>query len=397
MSNRPVAYDCRYFLGDRPCTWHKREGVICRCEHYRPVTKRLLIIKLDAMGDVLRTTCILPVLNKHWPEYSITWITHEASVPLLRHNPFVHEVIPYGTDALLQLAARKFDMVVSLDAGRVSAGMAALAQAEEKIGFVLSEKGFVTATNVAAVNWLQLGIFDDLKKANGQTYQEIMCSILGLPSDGMAYVLELTEDELAAARAHLEAIGVDCNKPIVGIHTGGGGRWRLKQWHEERFVSLIPRLIEERKGRVQILLFGGPLEQEMNRRIRGEVGVPIFDAGCENEVRHFAALVKHCAVMLSADSLAMHVALAVGRRVVILFGPTSHTEIELFGQGEKVIPAMDCLICYKQDCSLFPNCMDSIPVEAVKEALFRQLELALTNNGFPESFHQAKTVSREGR
>jgi heptosyltransferase-2 len=72
----------------------------------------------------------------------------------------------------------------------------------------------------------------------------------------------------------------------------------------------------------------------------------------------------------------MHVALAVGSRVVVWFGPTSHTEIDLFGQGEKVIPDLSCLVCYKQDCDAVPNCMDSISVETVKRALFRQLKLA---------------------
>ena len=64
-TDRPVAFDCRYFLGDRPCVWHKRTGVVCECEHYERVTGRVLIIKLDAMGDVLRTTCLLPANSSH--------------------------------------------------------------------------------------------------------------------------------------------------------------------------------------------------------------------------------------------------------------------------------------------------------------------------------------------
>jgi heptosyltransferase-2 len=127
-----VAYDCRYFQGDRPCVWHKRETKLCECEQYEPIGRRILIIKLDAMGDVLRTTCILPGLKNRWPQSAITWITDPASVPLLRNNPYVHEIIPYGPDALLQLSIRKFDAVISLDAGRTCAALAALAQADEK-------------------------------------------------------------------------------------------------------------------------------------------------------------------------------------------------------------------------------------------------------------------------
>ena len=59
--NEMVAYGCRYFLGDRPCKWHKKEGVSCVCRYFTPVQENILIIKLDAVGDVLRTTCLLPI------------------------------------------------------------------------------------------------------------------------------------------------------------------------------------------------------------------------------------------------------------------------------------------------------------------------------------------------
>jgi heptosyltransferase-2 len=107
-----------------------------------------------------------------------------------------------------------------------------------------------------------------------------------------------------------------------------------------------------------------------------KVNTAIFDAGCENSVRHFASLTSYCAVMLSSDSLAMHVALAMGCRVVVLFGPTSNTEIEIFNRGEKIIPELDCLSCYKRDCDKKPNCMDSISVSTVKLAIKRQLDAA---------------------
>jgi len=332
-----------------------------------------VIIKLDAMGDVLRTTCLLPVIVKAWPGIRITWITRDESVPLLENNPYITEVVPYSTDALVHLSSRAFDRVINLDAGKISAGIAAIARTKEKIGCILHEDGYVIGTNAAADEWLRMGIFDDLKRANQRSYQEIMCSILGLSTEGMKYVLELTEAEKEGGRSHLLKLGLDLNKSIIGIHTGGGGRWLLKQWAEESFVALISELVHELGHDTQILLFGGPLERELNRRIMDSVNVSVFDTGCDNEVRHFAALVNYCSVILSGDSLTMHVALAMGRLVVVLFGPTSHTEIELFGLGEKVVPDLDCLACYKRVCDFTPNCMDSISVEMVKQAILRQL------------------------
>ena len=374
---RTIAYDCGYFLGDRPCLWHKRQGVVCECEHYTPLTGNLLIIKLDAMGDVLRTTCLLPVINRAWPGRRISWITQPESVPLLDNNPYLTEVVPYGTNALVHLSSRTFERVINLDTGKLSAGLATMARAKEKVGYTLHDNGHVVASNAAAQEWLRMGIFDDFKKANQKTYQDIMCSILGLPSDGMHYVMELTEHEKNTGQARLRQLGLELEKPIVGIHTGGGGRWRLKQWHEASFIALIPELIDALGPEMQIVMFGGPLERERNRRIRAAISAPLYDAGCDNEVRHFAALISCCSVVVSGDSLAMHVALAMGRRVVVLFGPTSHTEIELFGQGKKVIPTLDCLACYKQECDFVPNCMDMISVEMVKQAILNLTKVEL--------------------
>lgn len=373
---RKIAFDCQYFLGDRPCKWHKLKGVDCSCEHYVQLNKSILIIKLDAMGDVLRTTCLLPCIMRKWPGMRITWLTRQESVPLLENNPHIHEIVAYGADSLVCLAARTFDYAISLDAGKISAGMATMAKARKKIGYVLQKKGHVSATNEAAETWLRMGIFDDLKSKNQCSYQAIMCSILGIPAEGLRYIFELKEPEIKNGRDHLVKLGLKPDKKIIGIHTGGGGRWVLKQWQEEKFKELILELKRELDGDIQILLFGGPIERELNQRIIRSVKGKVYDAGCNNEVRHFAAMIRNCSVVLSGDSLAMHVALAMGRRVVVLFGPTSNTEIELFGLGEKVIPNMDCLACYKMTCDFRPNCMDSISVEMVKSAIFRQLAMA---------------------
>lgn len=372
-TTREIAFDCRFFVGDRPCTWHKGEGVSCTCQYYEQITERLLIIKLDAMGDVLRTTALLPALAAAHRGASITWITKPESVPMLRHNPYLSEVVAYGPDALVCLGSRRFDRVINLDAGAVSAGLAAMATGARKDGFVL-EAGHVVATNPAARAWLETGLFDDLKRAGTRTYQDVMLEILGLAGSTHRYVLALTADEMARGRARLAALGVDPGLPLVGLNTGAGGRWELKQWREAGFLELIARL--SRDTQVQFVLLGGPEERERNARLRAAAPVPIFDAGCDNPVRHFAALTACCDVVVSGDTLAMHVALAVGCRAVVLFGPTSAAEIELYGRGEKVVPDMTCLACYKPACNFVPNCMDKIEVASVEAALRRQLVLA---------------------
>jgi ADP-heptose:LPS heptosyltransferase len=370
---REIAFDCKFFRGDRPCVWHKQTGVLCTCDHYEAVNERLLIIKLDAMGDVLRSTALLPGLRDVHPSAAIAWMTRKASAPLLQRNPYIAEVIEYGADALLTLHTRVFDRVINLDAAATSAALAAAARSCRKDGFVLDERGIVRPTNDAARRWLEAGLFDDIKRAGRTTYQERMAEILGIEGREHRYVLELEHDEQQRARAHFAALGVDTQRPVVGLNSGAGERWPLKQWREEGYVELIERLGRSRD--VQLVLLGGPTERERNERLKKSTTVPLFDSGCDNPVRHFAALVDQCDVIVAGDTLAMHIALARRKRTVVMFGPTSAAEIEMYGLGEKIVPDMSCLSCYKTSCDFVPNCMDAISTDTIEAAVRRQLAL----------------------
>lgn len=367
---REIAFDCRFFLGDRPCVWHKASGVLCTCDYYQRIEQRLLIIKLDAMGDVLRTTALLPALSETHEGTAITWITRRESRPLLERNPYITEILNYGEDALVQLKVRTFDRVINLDAGKTSAALASMANAKQKDGFILDARGCVQPTNAAARRWLEMGIFDDLKRQGTRTYQDLMLEIIGLTGAPHRYVLELTEEERSRGRMHLQRLGVDFSRPIIGLNTGAGHRWELKQWREEGYIELVERMATRHNA--QFVLLGGPEERERHQRLMSRSRVSLIDSGCDNPVRHFAAIVAACNLVVAGDTLAMHLSMALGKRTVVLFGPTSSAEIEMYGLGEKVVPQMDCLVCYKPTCDFVPNCMDLITTDMVEAAVERQ-------------------------
>ena len=80
--------DCRHFPGDRPCRFNKESGQTCPdCTHYESQGARILVIKLAALGDVLRTTAILPGIKEQFPNSYVVWLTLENSVDLLKGNP----------------------------------------------------------------------------------------------------------------------------------------------------------------------------------------------------------------------------------------------------------------------------------------------------------------------
>jgi heptosyltransferase-2 len=86
-------------------------------------------------------------------------------------------------------------------------------------------------------------------------------------------------------------------------------------------------------------------------------------------------LIAACDVVVSGDSLALHMALAARCRLVALFGPTSSTEIDLYERGRKVMGEVECLSCYLQHCPRHPTCMEVLDIETVYRAVTKELAL----------------------
>lgn len=84
--------DCRYFLGDRPC---KFKRTCPGCDPYSPMGKRILIVKLAAIGDVLRTTPLLSGLKRAYPQSHITWIVDKEAFPLLQNITLIDRLLPF--------------------------------------------------------------------------------------------------------------------------------------------------------------------------------------------------------------------------------------------------------------------------------------------------------------
>ena len=99
----------------------------------------------------------------------------------------------------------------------------------------------------------------------------------------------------------------------------------------------------------------------------------LIDTGCHNSLREFFSLLSLSDILISSDTLALHAALALKKKVVGLFGPTSASEIELYGRGEKVVAPVSCRCCYLPDCDVEPNCMESITPEMVFGAVKKLL------------------------
>ncbi len=126
-----IRNDCRYFLGHKPCRFRSEcDG----CAHYSAIGKRILIIKLAALGDVLRTTPLLRGLRAKDPDCHITWLTESNVVPMLQGISEIDRLLPYTQDSVLQLEMETFETLYCFDKEPKATALAMKIQAERKAG-----------------------------------------------------------------------------------------------------------------------------------------------------------------------------------------------------------------------------------------------------------------------
>jgi heptosyltransferase-2 len=361
-----VRPDCVHFKGEKPC-WFKR--VCDGCPEYKAFGPKVLVIKCRAQGDVLRTTPVLAGIRRKHPGAFITWVVDAETVDLLKPIPEIDRVLPMDAETALALQAQRFDAVYSLDKDPGLTALAALAQAPRKHGFTINAHGNLEGFTPAAAYSLRLGVDDELKfKINRKTYQEMIFEAAELDWRGDDYAFVLPEEAKSKAAAFFKAKRVPAGRLNIGLNTGAGAKFTTKQWPEAHFLKLI-RLLK-RRLKANVFLLGGGRERALNKRLAAKAGLPVHDTGTDNSLLDFAGFIDRMDAVVCSDTLAMHIALALKRKAIILFGPTCPQEIETYGRGVKLFAGAACAPCYRQTCP-DPVCMESIKPEEVLQALRR--------------------------
>lgn len=350
--------DCRHFRSDIPCTPHKLHGVHCRerngsvCRFYERTSKRILIIKLGAIGDVIRTTPLLHTLRRTEPDAEIWWLTHSPDV--VRKSADV--VLTFSPMALATLQATAFDTVYNLDKDKEACALASLVSAKRKRGFLLREGRCIPADDAAGHKFLT-GLFDDVSKANTKSYQEEIFEICGFSFAGEEYIMP----EPPKVEWKLPA-----RKKVVGLNTGCGDRWTSRLWAEKNWIALAKML--KHKGYVPLFL-GGSQEHEKNRRLAKASGGVYLG---HFSLPEFMSEVNRCDLVVTAVTMAMHLAIGYRKPMVLFNNIFNKHEFELYGRGEILEPEFDCTCFYSPTCA--NNCMQYLSVKRVGDACLRLLK-----------------------
>lgn len=361
--NFEIKKDCRFFKGELPCKPHKHWGVHCVedkgkiCSYYDPIKERVLIIKLGAIGDVIRTTPLLRKIKEVYPSSEVWWLTHTPEILPLS---FVDRPLPFNLCSLLTIENTSYDIVYNLDKEKEACALLEQVQAKEKKGFGLDIFGECRPLNeMAAYRWL-IGIFDDLSHQNKKTYQEQIFSICGFEFNGEDYVVENNLNSPFASY-------LDHKRMVIGICTGAGSRWQYKKWHLDGFKELI-QLLKMRHPEFEIILLGGPEEDRLNRYLHSIFSTDVKYFGTMS-LPEYIALLDLCTIILTGDTLPLHLGIGLKKKVVAYFGPTPFSEIEPYGRVKFVHADLPCLGCFKQECNFPVNCMNSITPEQMLQAI----------------------------
>lgn len=341
----------------------------------------ILIVKTAALGDVLRTTSFLrPLKEKYHAE--IDWLTGQRAVDLLVNNPNIRKLylLEKNEDcSRLEMQGTAFyDLVISLEEDLHPARIATQLGKKKLVGVYVDHD--ILKYTPETRSWFDMSLIsvlgkehaDVLKRKNTQSYQNIWMDILQLEKKHYKPVFMLTppEKQFAVDFAKEHKLPVGKNHIILGFNTGAGKTWPMKSLSVEKTAALID-LASEKLG-AKVLLFGGKDETDRNHAIIARCKYKPLNAGSANTLRQFAALINLTQVMVVADTLALHLSLALGKKVVAFFGPTSAAEIELYGKGQKICADSLCYCCYKRDY-VKHGCSDGYDEKMLFKALSEEI------------------------
>ncbi len=342
---------------------------------------------LDALGDVLRSTAVLPAIRRRHPKAHVTWLTRREAAPLLHHNPLVDRVLVLGDATAGVLGALEFDIALCPDKSVPAGALMRLVNAEDKRGFAVDEGGAIVPLGSSASYLYRLGLDNEEKFfVNDKSEQQVVTESLAFPYARDRYIVILDDDERRQAVQDRRVAGVGDNEILVGWNTGCSPRYPYKKLSVDDQVELMLMSWQflPRKDAVRFALLGGGREDhERNGRIAAalaEEQVPVVATPALQGLRRGLASVAACDMVVSGDTLGMHMAIGLKKPVLAWFGITCHQEIDLYGRGIKVLSEVPCRPCWLQSCHLEPKCYAKLPWSAFAGAV-AEMAIALLREG----------------
>jgi len=281
-----------------------------------------------SFGDILRITPILHLFK----DDDVTWVTDKTAFPLLEGNPYINRLLPFDFTTI-NLLDEHFDVVINLEKNHSICKLSNKISAWRKYGFRFDELRNKPEAYDNAFEILSYGSDVNIKKQSKKTSQELIFSLMDKKWNGEEYILGYKPK----------------TKEIydIGFNTEVGGKFPFKKWPTENWDALEQML----KG------------FKISRQDRQPTEVL-------NNLYRYMDWINSCKMIVTNDSLGLHLAIALKKKVIGLFGPTKPEEVYFYKRGIALSPPkMECMPCLREngDCIAKKGCMNKISPKRVYE------------------------------
>ena len=280
------------------------------------------ISRVTSLGDVLRTTVVLHLFKKD----IVTWLVDEEAYPLLKDNKYINKIFIYNSNSLLKIQRQSYDVVINFEKNPDICMFSDSIKSKKRYGFKFDKdthsmqyyKGSELAFNIC--NNI------DIKRNNKKSWQQIIIE--------MCKGRWNKEDYVLGYQPKLK------HKYDVGLNWAVGAKWPNKLWPKKYWVKLAELL-------------------EGYYNYSWQEGL--------NNVYDYIEWINSCRLIITADSLAQHIAIALKKKLLVLYGPTNYFETYLYDRGEVLLPSVNykCMPCMKNRCIQKKSCMSFIEPEKV--------------------------------
>lgn len=336
----------------------------------------ILFIKLGALGGVLRATPLFTGIKEKYPLAKLHVLTKENALDLLKGNKDIDLIWIWEKDKE-RIKEINFDWIINTEDDYEMCSFVMELKKIKLTGPFLDEKKEITYTQDSAlfydmgkISRFGLQKANELKKKNKRAYQNIYCEILGFNKNNYPILLNLNKKQEELTNSFRRENKLSTKDILVGINTGAGTNWPLKSISIDKTVELINGL--QKRG-LKIVLLGGHNEKERNLEILKKLDTKIIETSTENTLKEYISLINALDLIVTSDTLALHISAALNKRIVSFFGPTSAEEVEIYGNGIKISPNSDCYCCYQKNRVREIMCIDEIKVEDLIEATLNQI------------------------
>jgi len=337
----------------------------------------ILMVKLSAIGDVVHTLAFLDVLHRNFPEARIDWLVEEGAASIIEGHPAIRRVIVSRRKSWLQELAEgrrfkkvfreirsflkdvrrtRYNCVIDLQGLFKSGIMVGLSKGRRKVGMTGAREGaslFLREPSVK-VNYDQHAIDRYLQVA----------AYLGCKWDRWDNKIPVFESQRYAIDHLLASHGVEAGN-LVAVNPMA--KWKTKLWEPDLFAALADQILREFS--CQVIFTGSKEDRPVIESILSVMKNRAFNFAGKTGLKELAALYGRCRALITTDTGPMHMAAAMGCRVVALFGPTSPLRTGPYGSAHRVITSgAECSPCFKKACDQW-SCMRNITVDSVFEAV----------------------------